>query len=61
MESFIPHKIEGSFESEMLGDVKAVAATKALFKVGYGYKKTGVIATKLGNKKRMEFIIQNQI
>jgi DNA polymerase V len=23
MESFIPHKIEGSYESEMLGDVKA--------------------------------------
>ena len=23
MESFIPHKIEGSFESKMLGDVKA--------------------------------------
>lgn len=30
---------------------KAVAATKALFKEGYGYKKAGVIATKISSEK----------
>ncbi len=30
---------------------KAVAATKALFKEGYGYKKAGVIATKISSDK----------
>ena len=30
---------------------KAVAATKALFKGGYGYKKAGVIATKISSEK----------
>ena len=30
---------------------KAVAATKALFKEGYGYKKAGVIASKISSEK----------